>query len=50
MDAFKRGGSEIRDAWLKTLGKHYPPMTMIQVMMLFDPNALVEIDAFAVIQ
>lgn len=50
MDAFKSSGSEIRAAWMKTLGKHFPPMTMIQVVMLFDPHALVEIDALAVIQ
>ncbi len=50
MQAFKDSGAEIRDAWLRTLGKHYPPMTMIQVVMLFDSKALVEIDALAVIQ
>ena len=50
MQAFKEGGPAIREAWLKILGKHYPPMTMLQVQMLFDPNALVEIDAFAVVQ
>lgn len=49
MDGFKNGKDEIRGAWLEILGKHYPPMTMLQVGMLFDPNALVEIDALAVI-
>lgn len=50
MQAFKNDGGEIRAAWLKILGKHFPPMTMVEISMLFDPNALVEIDAFAVIQ
>jgi enamine deaminase RidA (YjgF/YER057c/UK114 family) len=50
IEAFKSSGAEIRAAWMKILGKHFPPMTMIQVVMLFDPNALVEIDALAVIQ
>lgn len=50
MDGFKSSSAEIRVAWMNTLGKHFPPMTMIQVVMLFDPHALVEIDALAVIQ
>jgi enamine deaminase RidA (YjgF/YER057c/UK114 family) len=50
MNAFKSHPGEIREAWLATLGKHYPAMTMIGVTMLFDPNALVEIDGLAVIQ
>lgn len=50
MATFKSSGAAIREAWMKSLGKHFPPMTMIQVMMLFDPNALVEIDALAVVQ
>lgn len=49
MRAYKDGVAEIRDAWLKSIGKHFPAMTMVEVSMLFDPNALVEIDAFAVI-
>lgn len=49
IEAFKRGGSGLREAWMSTIGKHFPPMTMVQVVMLFDPNALVEIDAVAII-
>ena len=49
IEAFKQGGAGLRDAWMSTIGKHFPPMTMVQVVMLFDPNALVEIDAVAVI-
>lgn len=50
MDAFKSNPGEIRQLWLSTIGKHYPSMTMIGVTMLFDPNALVEIDGLAVVQ
>ena len=50
MSAFKNSPAEIREVWLATLGKHFPAMTMIGVTMLFDPNALVEIDGLAVIQ
>ena len=50
MDAFKSNPREIREVWMVTLGKHFPAMTMIGVTMLFDPNALVEIDGLAVIQ
>lgn len=49
IEAFKRGGDDIRAAWMSTIGKHFPPMTMVQVVMLFDPNALIEIDAVAII-
>jgi enamine deaminase RidA (YjgF/YER057c/UK114 family) len=50
MNAFKGSPAEIREAWLAALGKHFPAMTIIGVTMLFDPNALVEIDGLAVIQ
>lgn len=49
IEAFKQGGAGLRDAWMATIGKHFPPMTMVQVVMLFDPNALVEVDAVAII-
>lgn len=49
MQAYKDSVAEIRGAWMKSIGKHFPAMTMVEVSMLFDPNALVEIDAFAVI-
>lgn len=50
MDAFKSNPGAIRELWLSTIGKHYPAMTMIGVTMLFDPDALVEIDGLAVVQ
>ncbi len=50
IEAFRRSSSEIREVWLKALGKHFPAMTMIEINRLFDPNAQVEIDGFAVIQ
>jgi enamine deaminase RidA (YjgF/YER057c/UK114 family) len=49
MAAFRNDTGAIRDAWREILGKHFPAMTMVEVTMLFDPNALVEIDAFAVV-
>ena len=33
----------------EVLGRHYPAITMVQVSGLLDENALVEIEAFAVI-
>lgn len=50
MQAFKNSAAEIRAAWMEILGKHFPAMTMVEVTMLFDANAMVEIDALAVIQ
>jgi enamine deaminase RidA (YjgF/YER057c/UK114 family) len=37
-------GSEYREVF----GRHYPASTLVEVRTLFDPNALVEIDAVAV--
>ncbi|MCW5750018.1 MAG: RidA family protein [Alphaproteobacteria bacterium] len=50
IQAFKDSAAEIRTAWMEILGKHFPAMTMVEVTMLFDPDAMIEIDALAVIQ
>jgi enamine deaminase RidA (YjgF/YER057c/UK114 family) len=40
--------SAIGAAYRQVFGRHYPASTLIEVRSLFDPNALVEIDAVAV--
>ena len=40
--------SAIGAAYREVFGRHYPASTLIEVRSLFDPNALVEIDAVAV--
>ena len=39
----------IGKAWRRHFGKHYPAMAMIEVSGLFDPAALVELLAIAVV-
>ena len=46
---FNEAGPAIGAAWGKTLGKHFPAMTLVQVSALIDPNAKVEIEGEAVL-
>ncbi len=41
--------SEIGEAYRAVLGKHFPAMTMVQVVALVEDEALVEIEANAVV-
>jgi ketosteroid isomerase-like protein len=38
----------IGSAYRQVFGRHYPATTLVEVRSLFDPEALVEIDAIAV--
>ena len=49
MDAFRASGAAIGEGWRASLGKHFPPMTLVEVTRLVDPNAKVEIEAEAVV-
>lgn len=49
MDAFNNAGQSIGAAWADSLGRHFPAMTLVEVTKLFDANAMVEIEAEAVI-
>lgn len=40
---------EIGAGYRAVMGKHYPPMSVVQVLALVDPRAKVEIEATAVI-
>ena len=37
------------DVWRRHMGSHYPAMALVEVTALFDPDALVEIEATAVL-
>ncbi len=50
LQAYKAAGAEIGAAYRETFGKHFPSMTMVQVVGLLDPRALVEIECFAVVE
>ena len=49
VEAFKRAGPAIGTAWAATLGRHFPAMTLVGVTGLMDANAVVEIEAEAVL-
>jgi enamine deaminase RidA (YjgF/YER057c/UK114 family) len=49
IDAYLAGLKEIGEAWKVTLGDHYPAMALVEVARLVEPEALVEIEATAVV-
>ncbi len=49
IEAFNQAGAAIGQAWTAHLGKHFPAMTLVEVSRLIDPDALVEIEAEAVL-
>lgn len=49
MDAFNAAVKAVGAAWGDSLGHHFPAMTLVEVTKLFDANAMVEIEAEAVI-
>lgn len=46
---FNQNGTAIGQAWMESLGKHFPAMTLVQVSGLLDPHARVEIEAEAIL-
>jgi enamine deaminase RidA (YjgF/YER057c/UK114 family) len=49
IEAYKAAGREIGAGYKTTIGRHFPSMTMVQVGALLNPDALVEIECFAVV-
>ena len=45
---YKRNLAAIGSEYRVVFGRHYPASTLVEVQSLFDPNALVEIEAVAV--
>ncbi|HET7419195.1 MAG TPA: RidA family protein [Candidatus Dormibacteraeota bacterium] len=45
---YRRNLSAIGSEYREVFGRHYPASTLVEVRALFDPHALVEIDAVAV--
>ena len=45
---YRRHLGAIGSAYREVFGKHYPASTLVEVRSLFDPHALVEIEAVAV--
>ena len=49
MDEFRQSHGPVGAVWRDLFGKHFPAMTVVEVTQLYCPNALVEIEAAAVI-
>ena len=49
LKAYKDNLRAIGSAYREVFGRHYPATTLVEVRSLFDPDALVEIEAIAVI-
>jgi enamine deaminase RidA (YjgF/YER057c/UK114 family) len=49
VDAYRDALRPIGAAWRDHFGAHYPPMALFGVSRLFDPQALVELMAIAVV-
>ena len=48
VDAYKTNLKAIGSAYREVFGRHYPATTLVGVRSLFDPDALVEIEAVAI--
>jgi enamine deaminase RidA (YjgF/YER057c/UK114 family) len=49
-EAYRRQQQEIGQAYRRRMGKHYPAMSLVEVKSLLEDDALVEIEAMAVIE
>jgi enamine deaminase RidA (YjgF/YER057c/UK114 family) len=49
MGAYRSNLQAIGDAYRSIMGKHYPAMALVEVRSLVEPDAMVEIEATAVI-
>ena len=47
LDAYVASRRALRDVWRQRFGTHYPAMSLIGIARLFEPGALVEIEAMA---
>lgn len=48
-DAYKGSTHELRDSYRKHFGRHYPAISLLEVVSLYDPDAYVELVCVAVI-
>jgi enamine deaminase RidA (YjgF/YER057c/UK114 family) len=47
--AYVAARKEIGAAWVAVIGRHYPPMAVVEVVRLVEPAAMVEIETTAVL-
>lgn len=48
-ETYRAGAGELGAVYRRHLGRHYPAMALFEVARLFDPDALVELVAIAVV-
>ena len=49
VEAYLASLAEIGEAWKQIIGRHYPTMALVEVVRLVEPQAMVEIEATAVV-
>ncbi len=49
MEAYRSARPQLGEVWRGSMGQHYPAMALVEVRSLVDPNAVVEIEATAVL-
>jgi len=49
IDAYRNAGKRLGPVWRERLGKHFPAMALVAVCALVEPEAVVEIQATAVL-
>lgn len=49
MEAYRSARPQLGGVWRGCMGQHYPAMALVEVRSLVDPNAVVEIEATAVL-
>lgn len=49
MEMYRQSRRELGPAWKAHMGRHYPAMSLVEVKSLMEPQAMVEIEATAVI-
>ena len=49
IDAYREASRDLGEAWRRHLGRHYPAMAVFGVDALYDPRAVVEVVATAVV-
>ena len=50
IEAYLASLNEIGEAWKQTIGRHFPAMALVEVVRLVEPQAMVEIEATAVVE
>jgi enamine deaminase RidA (YjgF/YER057c/UK114 family) len=49
LNAYRTSLKPLGEVYRRLMGRHYPAMALVQVTGLVDPNAVVEIEATAVV-